>query len=242
MAKGPRSAARQNPRLEHKGDNLPLDVEISHQLIREIIELKHPPGAWLREQDIAERFDVSRSPVREALRHIAKAGFVQMHPWRGAQIVELSEETTTEIFDMLEALYGVVARLAAQTMPTEKTPKLRDFLARGDRLARPGVSMRERVSFSFEMGRYIGKWGTTPKTYEVFTHVGNLAMWQHRFMLTEDVFARRSMEIHHVLVSAIEARDAARAEWAARSIVDLSRDRVLPNLPHVVQSPKDTNR
>jgi DNA-binding GntR family transcriptional regulator len=57
-------------------------------------------------------------------------------------------------------------------------------------------------------------------------------MWQHRFMLTEDFFARRSMEIHHVLVSAIEARDGARAEWAARSIVDLSRERILPNLPH----------
>jgi DNA-binding GntR family transcriptional regulator len=39
------------------------------------------------------------------------------------------------------------------------------------------------------------------------------------------------MEIHCVMVSAIEARDGARAEWAARAIVDLSRDRILPNLP-----------
>lgn len=227
---------------KEKRSDLPLDVEISHRLIREIIELKHAPGAWLREQDLAERFQVSRSPVREALRHIAKAGFVEMHPWRGAQLVELSEETTAEVFDMLEALYGVVARLAAQTMPSKKMPKLREFLVLGDQLAQPGVSMRERVSFSFEMGRYIGKWGTTPKTYEVFTHVGNLAMWQHRFMQTEDVFARRSMEIHHVLVSAIEARDGPRAEWAARSIVDLSRDRVLPNLPHAGQRPNDTDQ
>ncbi|MDP3739290.1 MAG: GntR family transcriptional regulator [Hyphomonadaceae bacterium] len=242
MAKGVRPVTRQNPRLDQKGDNLPLDVEISHRLIREIIELKHVPGAWLREQEIAERFDVSRSPIREALRHVAKAGFVQMHPWRGAQIVELSEETTTQVFDMLEALYGVVARLSAQTMPSEKMPKLREFLRRGDHLAKPGVSMRERVAFSFEMGRYIGKWGTTPKTYEVFTHVGNLAMWQHRFMLTEDVFARRSMEIHHVMVSAIEARDPARAEWAARAIVDLSRDRILPNLPDAAGQTVDTTR
>jgi hypothetical protein len=127
-------------------------------------------------------------------------------------------------------------------MPLEKMPKLREFLRRGDRLAKPGVSMQERVAFSFEVGRYIGKWGTTPKTYEVFTHVGNLAMWQHRFMQTEDVFARRSMEIHHVLVSAIEARDSARAEWAARAIVDLSRDRILPNLPDAHSQSADTIR
>lgn len=211
---------------------LPLDVAIAHSLIRDIIALKYPPGSWLREQEIAERFGVSRSPVREALRHIAKQGFLEMHPWRGAQIVELSEQTTVHVLDMLEVLYGVIARHAAQSMPSEKIAQLQDFCPRMETVAKPGVSMQKRVSLSFEVGRYIGKWGTTEKSYEVFTHVGNLAMWQHRFMQTEDAFARRSKEIHYVLFSAIEARDPARAEWAARAIVDLSRDRILPNLPH----------
>lgn len=213
------------------GAELPLDVEIAHRLIREIIALEHTPGSWLREQEIAKRFGVSRSPVREALRHINKQGFVEIHPWRGAQLVELSEETTVHVFDMLEALYGVVARHAAQSMPAEKILRLKDFEKVLEKVARPGVAMQERVSRSFEIGRYIGKWGTTAKTYEVFTHVGNLAMWQHRFMQTEDVFARRSKEVHLVMFSAIEAHDPARAEWAARAIVDLSRDRILPNLP-----------
>ena len=231
MAKRPMATPRAKTAQDRIEGDLPLDVEISNRLIREIIASGHAPGAWLREQDIAERFGVSRSPVREALRHTAKAGFVHMHPWRGAQIVELSAETTAQVFDMLEALYGVVARHAAQTMPVERMRELRGHLSRGDKLAKPGVTMQKRVAFSFEIGRFIGKWGTTAKTYEVFTHVGNLAMWQHRFMETEDVFARRSMEIHHVMVSAMEARDGARAEWAARAIVDLSRDRILPNLP-----------
>lgn len=211
--------------------NLPLDVAIAHRLIREIIGLKLQPGSWLREQEIAERFGVSRSPVREALRHIAKQGFVEMHPWRGAQLVELSGETTAHVFDMLEAMYGVVAKHAAQSMPRDKLNKLRSYLKHVDQAAKPGVSMQERVGLSFEIGRYIGKWGTSAKTYEVFTHVGNLAMWQHRFMQTEDVFARRSKEVHYVLVSAIETHDPVRAEWAARAIVDLSRDRILPHVP-----------
>lgn len=216
-----------------------LDVDIAHKLIREIIATEHLPGSWLREQDIAERFNVSRSPVRDALRHVAKAGFVVMHPWRGAQVVELSEETTRQIFDLLESLYGVVARLAAQTMPVEKMQRLQEYLVRGDVIAGPGHTRQDRVAFSFELGRYIGKWGCEPKTYEVFTHVGNLAMWQHRFMETEDVFARRSMEIHHVLVSSICARDGAKAEWAARAIVDLSRDRVFPQLlEHGAKNPQ----
>jgi DNA-binding GntR family transcriptional regulator len=219
------------PKLDLNSD-LPLDVQISHRLIREIIALEHPPGSWMREQDIAERFGVSRSPVREALRHVAKAGFLEMHPWRGAQVVELSEETTHQIFDMLEVLYGVVARLAAKSMPEAKIAKLKEMLARGSVLAKPGHTRQERTDFSFEFGRLIGKWGAEAKTYEIFTQVGNLAMWQHRFMRTEDDFARRSTEIHQVMVSAIAARDADKAEWAARAIVDLSRERVYPYLPH----------
>ncbi len=225
--------SRPNPQLDSE---LPLDVDIANRLIREIIALKFQPGSWLREQEIAERFGVSRSPVREALRHIAKQGFVEMHPWRGAQLVELSGETTVHVFDMLEALYGVVAKHAAQSMPEDKLTKLRSYLKLVDQAAKSGVTMQERVRLSFEIGRYIGKWGTTAKTYEVFTHVGNLAMWQHRFMQTEDVFARRSKEVHYVMVSAIETRDAVRAEWAARAIVDLSRDRILPNIPDLAKT------
>jgi DNA-binding GntR family transcriptional regulator len=216
--------------------NLPLDVEIANRLIREIIGLKLAPGSWLREQEIAARFGVSRSPVREALRHIAKQGFVEMHPWRGAQLVELSGETTVHVFDMLEALYGVVAKHAAQSMPAERLPQV-TCLSEARRTSREaGRDDAGTRALSFEVGRYIGKWGTTAKTYEVFTHVGNLAMWQHRFMQTEDVFARRSMEVHFVMVSAIETRDPVRAEWAARTIVDLSRDRILPHIPDLAKT------
>lgn len=212
--------------------HMPLDVEISGRLIREIIELQHPPGTWLREQEIAERFKVSRSPVREALRHVAKAGFVEMHPWRGAQVVELSEETTRQILDMLEALYGVIARCAARTMPPERIETLAAMFEKGVYVGEPRHTREERVAFSFEIGRFIGRWGAEPKTREVFNHIASLARWQHRFMQTEDVFAQRSVEAHRVLLSAIRARDEARAEWAARTIVDLSRDRILPHLPH----------
>ncbi len=215
---------------------LPLDVAIANRLIRAIIALRYPPGSWLREQEIAERFGVSRSPVREALRHVTKQGYLEMHPWRGAQLVELSEDTTVHIFDMLEALYGVVARHAAQSMPADKIKQLRAYHPAIEKVAKAGVSMQERVRLSFEVGNYIGKWGTTAKTYEVFTQVGGLAMWQHRFMQTEDEFARRSKEIHYVMFSAIEARDPSRAEWAGRAIIDLSRDRILPNLPHAPQT------
>lgn len=68
---------------------LPLDAAIANALLNDILDRRYPAGAWIREQDIADRFKVSRSPVREALRQVASLGFVVVRPWRGAQVIKL---------------------------------------------------------------------------------------------------------------------------------------------------------
>ena len=52
------------------------------------------PGAKLDEQMLAERFDVSRTPVREALRQLASTGLIELKPRRGAYVSSLSPSTS----------------------------------------------------------------------------------------------------------------------------------------------------
>jgi DNA-binding GntR family transcriptional regulator len=209
---------------------LPREVEIARQLIDDIIELRHPPGCWLREQELATQFGVSRSPVREALRLVAKAGFVQMRPWRGAQVVELTAVETGHILDVLQALYGVVARVAAETFPAERLPELRRILDSAAQLTAPGEG-RERVRIAFAFGQFLGRWGANRVAYDALVAAGNLALWQHRFFASDDlVQAARSLTLHHVLFGSIEARDPATAEVAARSIVALARQLIVPQI------------
>src|SRR5215831_6061663 len=70
------------------------------------------PGDWLPELDLAKRFEVSRSPVREALLALEKEGTVAMEPYKGAIVKPLSAEETLDIAEIRLSLIGLAAKPA----------------------------------------------------------------------------------------------------------------------------------
>jgi len=80
-----------------------------------------PAGAKLDEMVLARRFNVSRTPIREALRHLASTGIVDIVPNRGAFVATLSEEQLHDMFIAMGELEATCARLAAISMaPLER--------------------------------------------------------------------------------------------------------------------------
>src|SRR5215467_704724 len=79
-------------------------------LRRGILEGELPPGLRLRSDVLANEFNVSRTPVREALRKLETEGLV-VAARNGLVVRELTEQDLTEIFHMREALEGMAARL-----------------------------------------------------------------------------------------------------------------------------------
>lgn len=73
-----------------------------------------PPGTRLDEARLAERFDVSRTPVRDALRQLGNAGLVEIRPNCGAMVTSLSLHDLIEILEMVGELEGSCAALAAR--------------------------------------------------------------------------------------------------------------------------------
>ena len=82
-------------------------------LKQEILDLKLEPGRLISENDICERFGVSRTPVRDALRLLQEQGFVETIPYRGTYVTLLSLDNIKQMIYM---------RVAVETMV------LRDFL------------------------------------------------------------------------------------------------------------------
>lgn len=79
------------------------------------------PGARLDEQQLADRFSVSRTPVREALRQLATSGLIEIKARRGAFVTEVSPTQLEELFVAMGELEATCARLAALSMaPTER--------------------------------------------------------------------------------------------------------------------------
>jgi DNA-binding GntR family transcriptional regulator len=74
------------------------------------------PGARLDEATLAQRFGVSRTPVREALQHLAATGLVELRPRRGAVVAEVSPHRLIEMFEVMAELEAMSGRLAARRM------------------------------------------------------------------------------------------------------------------------------
>jgi DNA-binding GntR family transcriptional regulator len=94
---------------------------LSNQIEDLVLSGELPPGSKLDEQALAQRFEVSRTPVREALRQLASGGLVELKPNRGAFVCELSPDQHEELFVAMSELEATCARLAAMSMtPTER--------------------------------------------------------------------------------------------------------------------------
>ncbi len=77
------------------------------------------PGERLEEEALAARFTVSRTPVREALHHLATAGLVELRPRRGAVVAVPGPERLVEMFEVMAELEGLCGRLAARRLTPE---------------------------------------------------------------------------------------------------------------------------
>src|ERR1700694_1579825 len=102
-------------------DKITRAEELRLQLADEIVRCALPPGAGLDETDIARRFNVSRTPVREALRQLAASGLVDARAHRGAVVARPSIDRLTGMFEAMAELEALCAGLAAERMnPAER--------------------------------------------------------------------------------------------------------------------------
>jgi DNA-binding GntR family transcriptional regulator len=94
-------------------------------LKKRIISGGYEPGQRLIANDLAEEFDISRMPVREALTRLASTGLVELIPYKGAIVNELTAEDYVEIFYIRSVLEGLAARLACPNLSDEDLEKMR---------------------------------------------------------------------------------------------------------------------
>ena len=83
------------------------------RLLKAIEDGDLQPGSRLREAELADRFAISRTPIREALSRLESRGLVTHEPHRGATVTRLGYAQVTELYDLREVLEGMAARLAA---------------------------------------------------------------------------------------------------------------------------------
>lgn len=149
------------------GDSLPSTEKpmsretATEQIVRilseEIVNGRLRPGTALDEHGLARRFQVSRTPVREALGLLATRGLAEKRPHRGTIVISVAPEKVMEMFEVMAELEGCCARFAAERMTHHECEALRAIHAEGAAVASHlHAEAYARVNVRFHRAIYTG--------------------------------------------------------------------------------------
>jgi len=137
-------AIKKTPSGESLSDFVYKDIRslIRRQVLR--------PGDRVRENEIAERLTVSRSPVREALKQLEADGLIEPAPPRGFVVVALTQRRVSELYAMREFLAGVAAKMAAEQAGPMEIDNLEQLLRRFRKASTPteAAELNRRLSLA----------------------------------------------------------------------------------------------
>lgn len=210
---------------------MPIKDELVDAIRQEIISGGLRPGQKLSESRLAERYGVSRTPVREAIKQLEIEDFVSVERRRGTFVKAMSLSDAMDLYEVREGLEGVAARLCAQRADNtlvaqldEITRQMADLVAADDRSAYLDAD-RELHAL-------------------IFSGANNRRLQEHYRMLTthmqRDVLGgivtsvegrmARSLAEHNRIVRAIAVRDDAGAESEMRAHVLTGRQELASSM------------
>jgi DNA-binding GntR family transcriptional regulator len=102
-----------------------LHEEVVHRLRQRIVEGQIAPGAKLNERELSESLQVSRTPLREAIKMLAAEGLVELLPNRGAVAAQLGRQDVVDAFEVIGGLEGMSGELAAARITDAELSEIR---------------------------------------------------------------------------------------------------------------------
>lgn len=177
-----------------------------------IISGEIPPGGSLVEQRLAAELQVSRTPLREAIRQLVEEGFLEQEARRGARVVAFTAELVREVYQVREALEGIAAREAAARMDVARIRQLREYLE----TLRPRIEQGDFSDTGDSIHEAIFEACGNSQLEKLMSVYRGKVMWIQQTSFRISHRLDKAFQEHESIVRALECRDADWAETAAR--------------------------
>lgn len=183
-----------------------LHEQVAHRLRQMLVEGRIAPGAKLNERELAEVLQVSRTPLREAIKMLAAEGLVELLPNRGAIAVALTEADVLNTFEVMAGLEAQSGELAAQRVTDAELAEIRamhyEMMAA---YTRRDLSSYYRINA--QIHRAINAAAKNPVLTATYNQV-NARLQALRFRSNQDGEKwARAVKEHEQMIDALAARD-----------------------------------
>ena len=203
-----------------------LHQEVATRLRQRIVEGLIAPGSKLNERELAEQLNVSRTPLREAIRALAAEGLVELLPNRGAVATQLSAQDVADTFEVIAGIEGQSGELAAQRITDTELAEIRalhyEMLAAFTRrdlstYYRLNAQIHTRINAAARNPVLTRTWATVNARLQALRFRSNFdeAKWQ------------RAVDEHERMVALLAARDGDGLRRLLVQHLEHKRDAVL---------------
>lgn len=193
-------------------------------LENDILNGHRSPGERLDPEALSQEFDVSRTPVREAIQQLVASGLVTVQPKRGTFVAQVGIDQLIEMFEVMAELEGMCGRLAARRILPQELAELRAALTRCELAADAG-----------DTDEYYYENEVFHSCIYAASHNAFLAEEARQLKMRLKPYRRlqlrvrhrmgTSLDEHRQIVAAIEAGDMAAAEHGLKAHVLVQGER-----------------
>ncbi len=195
-----------------------LPDQLAEKLVEQIIRGDFAPGQRLHEMRLAEQFQVSRGPVREALRLLEREGLVVMLSHRGASVARLTEKRLKDIFSVRSALMAICAEELAELQSETVQALLDDGTAKLFAASDRG-NVGEYIVIVYQLSMYLAEASENDIARTILFSLGRQTLPLTRTVFEVEKHRKTWSKNWRNIVEGIRAGDAAAAKQAAHDLL-----------------------
>ena len=181
--------------------------EIAYENIKkQIIQGNIKPRSWLREQELADAMEISRSPIREAFNQLERDGFIKILPRKGAKVISLSEKEVEDIFEIRETLESLAIQKSLKNISIDK---LNQIATKFERFKLESSEKTVRLEYLFldkEFHDLLVQHCNNQMLIKLLASIQEKVHWLRGFSLDNYSFAQ-SIEEHIAIIHAIQRKN-----------------------------------
>lgn len=187
-----------------------------------ILDGEFKTGDRLVERELAERLNISRTPIREALFRLESQGFVKTVPRKGVIVADISEKEIIEVFTILSSLEVLAVKLAVQKLDDETKSKFITCIQKVEEC----LQNKNEVDFSdlhSELNYLLYSSAKNTKLYEILSGLSDYIRAFAKKGYQKAGRAEQSMEEHLKIMEAIVNKESDMSEYLTKIHIENSK-------------------
>lgn len=190
--------------------------QVYEEIKQDILNNTYPAGTIMVERKLCDIYNVSRSPIRNALQKLSYEGLLTFVPGKGVIVPEFSIEDILEVYDLIELLQSFAITTCISRLNDVALETLEDILDKM-KAARQQGNIALATEWDQKFHKYIITFSGNKRLVDVFENLHNQSMRFQASTLDDQNLAEKSYNEHLQLYQCIKDKDVAKAKNAIKT-------------------------